>query len=80
MKILYWNREDLAVELKLLEPGKWLVSIDVDQPAWTEFIVGTRLQWYNPALPNHVIKEVCFDRYDVDPSGYEYFGWILYTK
>jgi hypothetical protein len=30
-------------------------------------------------LPNNVIVDVELERYAVDPSGYEYFGWIIYT-
>lgn len=80
MKITYRNQQDLLVELKLLEPGKWLVSVDVDLPAWSEFRVDSYLQDYNPRLPDCKIAAVCFDRYAVDSSGYEYFGWILYTE
>ena len=80
MKILYWNQENLLVELALLEPGKWLVKLDVDLPAWPEFIVGTALVQYYEKLPNDVITKVRREPYAVDPSGYEYFGWIIYTK
>ena len=80
MKILYWNQENLLVELAVLEPGKWLVKLDVDLPAWPEFIVGTPLAQYYEKLPNDVITKVQREPYAVDPSGYEYFGWIIYTK
>jgi hypothetical protein len=80
MKILYWNQENLLVEFKLLEPGKWLVKLDVDQAVWNEFIVGTPLVQYYDMLPNDLIVRLEFERYAVDPSGYEYFGWIIYTQ
>ena len=79
MKISYWNQENLLVEFKLLAPGKWLVSIDVDLPVWSEFIVGTKLSSYFCQLPDDVITAVACEPYAVDPSGYEYFGWIIYT-
>ena len=79
MKISYLNQEDLPVEIEILGPGKWLVSINVDETASTEFLVGTSLNQYNSGLPNHIIKAVRQEPYAVDPSGYEYFGWIIYT-
>ena len=79
MKITYQNPKNLLVEFRLLEPGKWLVNVDVDSPAWLDFDVDTRLQDYNPRLPDCKIVAILFDRYAIDSSGYEYFGWILYT-
>jgi len=63
-----------------LAPGKWLAKLDVDLPVWSEFTVGVPLSWYYPGLPNEVILGVDFEVYAVDPSGYEYFGWIIYTR
>ena len=80
MKITYWNPENLLVELSLLEPGKWLAKLDVDLPACCEFVADMSLSWLCPSLPNDFIVDVEFEVYAVDPSGYEYFGWIIYTR
>ena len=76
----------------MLEPKKWLLRIDnpsdseititqfsVGYDRGPRIFVGDSLSRYNKFLPDNRIMQIKYEPYAVDPSGYEYFGTIIFT-
>lgn len=76
----------------MLEPKKWLLRIedpsDLDlfvspHSAGTyrglHIFVGDPLSHHSKLLPNNRVTKLSYEPYAVDPSGYEYFGAVIYT-
>ncbi len=57
--------------------GKNLFSID--PPGGPYLAVGEDLNDYSRQLPKELITRIAFEPYAVDPSGYEYYDYIIYT-
>jgi hypothetical protein len=92
MKIVFQNRLNQNVELQLLEPRKWLLRIEepndvelfvssysVGPHRGPHIFVGDPLSYYNKILPDNRVTKISYEPYAVDPSGYEYFGAVIYT-
>jgi hypothetical protein len=76
----------------LLEPKKWLLRIEdpsdldlfvssysVGPYRGPHIFVGDPLSHHCKILPDNRVTKISYEPYAVDPSGYEYFGAVIYT-